>query len=259
MPGISYFDTHCHLQDQRYSGTIGDVLDRAQRAGVKGFLCCGTCGGREWQTVAHLAESWPAVVPAFGLHPWFVSDRTPDWLDILEKRLVENPASCCGEIGIDHACEESTFETQESVFVEQLKLAATLGRPVSVHCRRAFGRLLELVKGIGGIRNGGVIHSYSGPPDLIRPLIELGFSISFSGSLTFPGSKRARAAAAVVPGERLLVETDSPDIKPYLCEMELNEPSNVVRVAQALAEIREISVEEVAAATWENASRLFLK
>jgi TatD DNase family protein len=143
--------------------------------------------------------------------------------------------------------------------VVQLALAARLGRPVSVHCRRAFGRLVELVRRAGRQSGGGVIHSYSGPPELVKPLVELGFSISFSGSLTFPNSKRAHAAAAVVPGDRLLIETDSPDIKPYLCKTELNEPANVVAVAEALSKIRGVSVEEISAMTWDNASRLFLK
>jgi TatD DNase family protein len=91
----------------------------------------------------------------------------------------------------------------------------------------------------------------------VKQLVEQGLSISFSGSLTFPKSKRAHAAAAVVPDDRLLIETDSPDIKPYLCATELNEPENVVRVAEALAAIRGVSIEEIAAMTWNNAARLF--
>jgi len=258
MPELSFFDSHCHLQDERYGGRLLGVLDRAHQAGVQGFLCCGTCEN-DWNAVSELAKTYPAVVPSFGLHPWFAEGRSPDWLDILEKQCVVNPLSCCGEIGIDHGCKEQTFADQESVFVVQLALAARLGRPVSVHCRRAFGRLVELVRRAGRQSGGGVIHSYSGPPELVKPLVELGFSISFSGSLTFPNSKRAHAAAAVVPGDRLLIETDSPDIKPYLCKTELNEPANVVAVAEALSKIRGVSVEEISAMTWDNASRLFLK
>jgi TatD DNase family protein len=256
MPELSFFDSHCHLQDERYGGAVHDAIARARLAGVRAFLCCGT-EEKDWSPVAALAKADAAVVPSFGLHPWFIAGRSARWLDILEKYLVENPRSACGEIGIDHACDPSTFAGQESVFIDQLKLSHRLGKPVTLHCRRAFGRLLELLKRHGGCPCGGIVHSYSGPPDLILPLTGLGLSISFSGSVTFPNSKRARAAAAVVPGGRLLIETDSPDIKPYRCPTELNEPANVVMVASTLAGIRGVPVEEISAATWENASRLF--
>jgi TatD DNase family protein len=258
MQELSLFDAHCHLQDERFAGGIKDVLERGRNAGVKAMSCCGTCE-RDWQAVAELAETHPSIIPSFGLHPWFVMDRSPQWLDILEKYLVENQRSCCGEIGIDHACEEETFSVQESVFIEQLKLAARLGRPVTVHCRKAFGRLLELLKRAGGVFQGGLVHSYSGPPDLVKPLIESGLSISFSGSLTFPNSRRAHASAAVVSHDRLLIETDSPDIRPYQCASVLNEPANIISVAGTLSRILGVSIEEVAALTWNNSRGIFLK
>jgi TatD DNase family protein len=258
MQELSFFDSHCHLQDKRYSGRINDVLARSRHAGVKALSCCGTVE-TDWQAVAELAKADSSVIPSFGLHPWFVTGRSPQWLDILEKYLVETPLSCCGEIGIDHACDPSTFAAQESVFIDQLTLAARLGRPVTLHCRKAFGRLLELLGLHGKVHQGGLVHSYSGPPDLVKPIVESGLSISFSGSLTFPNSKRAHASAVVVPHDRLLVETDSPDIRPYQCTTELNEPANVVRVAEALSKIRNSTVEEVAELTWNNASRIFLK
>ena len=257
MPELSFFDAHCHLQDERYESGIGDVLDRGRTAGVKAMSCCGTCE-KDWQAVAELAKVHASVIPSFGLHPWFVKDRSPQWLDILENYLVQNPASCCGEIGIDHACDPSTFVAQEEVFVEQLSLAARLGRPVTMHCRKAFGRLLELLKERGGVRQGGLVHSYSGPPDLVKPLVESGLSISFSGSLTFPNSKRAHASAAVVLHDRLLIETDSPDIKPYQCETDINEPANIVSVAESLSRIVGLSVGDVAALTWDNSCGIFL-
>jgi TatD DNase family protein len=256
MPENSYFDSHCHLQDERYKNSVSGVLARAKIAGVKALSCCGT-SEVDWQTVADLARAEEGVIPSFGLHPWFVTDRSPQWLDILEKNLIENPLSCCGEIGIDHACDPATFPSQETAFIDQLKLAARLGRPVTVHCRKAFGRLLELLRLHGGVPQGGLIHSYSGPSDCVKPLVKSGLSISFSGSLTFSNSKRAHVSAAVVPHDRLLMETDSPDIKPYHCATELNEPANIVLVADALARIRGVAIEEISAVTWENAARIF--
>jgi TatD DNase family protein len=258
MPELSFFDAHCHLQDERYATSIAHVLERGRFAGVKAVSCCGT-SENDWLAVAELAAKFhPSVIPSFGLHPWFVTDRSARWLDILEKHLVENPLSGCGEIGIDHACDPSTFAVQESVFVDQLKLAARLCRPVTLHCRKAFGRLLELLEREGGVHQGGLVHSYSGPPDLVKPLVEFGLSISFSGSVTFPKSKRAHASAAVVPHDRLCMETDSPDIRPYRCVTELNEPANIVSVAEALSRILGgWPVGDVAALTWENSCRTF--
>jgi TatD DNase family protein len=258
MQELSFFDSHCHLQDKRYKGAVDGVLERGRNAGVRALSCCGT-NENDWQAVAELAKTCTSVVPSFGLHPWFVADRSGQWLDILEKFLVENPMSCCGEIGMDHACDPSTFGAQESVFMDQLSLAARLGRPVTLHCRKAFGRLLELLDRKGGVGQGGLVHSYSGPPDLVGQLEQFGLSISFSGSLTFPNSKRAQASAAIVSQDRLLVETDSPDIRPYLCAAELNEPSNILAVAGALSRTVGVSVADVAALTWENSSRIFLK
>jgi TatD DNase family protein len=167
------------------------------------------------------------------------------------------PLAGVGEIGLDHALDESTFADQELVFCKQLAIAAEYKRPVSIHCRRAFGRLVELLRLNKGVFLGGIVHSYSGPAELVRDIEAFGLSISFSGSVTFPKNKRARRAVAAVSPDHLCIETDSPDLKPYQCAAELNEPANIVLVAETVAELLGKTVAEVAAQTFRNASRIF--
>ena len=254
--GISFFDAHCHLQDDRLRADREAVFSRAANTGVKKMSCCGT-SEKDWEQVRELASGHESVHPSFGLHPWYAAGRSEQWADALVSRLKEMPLACVGEIGLDHALDESTFADQELVFCKQLALAAEYKRPVTIHCRRAFGRLVELLRLNGGVFRGGIVHSYSGPAELVRDFEGFGLSISFSGSVTFPKNKRARRAVAAVSPDRLCIETDSPDLKPYQCAAELNEPANVVLVAQTVAELLGISKEEVAARTWQNANRIF--
>jgi len=253
-----FFDAHCHLQDERLLPDITDVLARAKAAGVAAMSCCGSSES-DWQDVKLLAAAREEIFPSFGLHPWYVAQRTKTWDTALASSLEELPSAGVGEIGLDHALDKSTFEDQEKVFTRQLALAAEYGRPVTIHCRRAIGRLTELLKQCGGVPGGGIVHSYSGPVELVKTLEDFGLCISFSGSATFPNSKRARAALAAVSSDRLCIETDSPDIVPFGWKASVNEPATIGTVAKVAAELRGVSVGEIAKLTYANASKVFVK
>lgn len=251
---MQLFDAHCHLQDERLSGRLGEVLNRAQQAGVRRMLCCG-CHERNWDAVLALAQAHPEIVPSFGIHPWYLEGRTDRWIETLERFLV-GQSSGVGEIGLDHAVNPRADEEQEDVFVAQLRLARWLKRPVSIHCRKAWQRLQEILRAEGGVGWGGLIHSYSGSAELVKPLEEMGLYISFSGAITRPENKRGqRALAAVSPG-RLLIETDSPDLPPAGAAGVVNEPANLVFVAAAVADILRRTPDWVAEQTFANAVRL---
>lgn len=249
------FDAHCHLQDERLAGRLPDVLNRAEHAGVRRMLCCG-CHERNWETVLALAQAHPEIVPSFGIHPWYMDGRTDGWYGTLERFLAHQPSGV-GEIGLDHAVTPRADEEQESVFIAQLRLARRLNRPVSLHCRKAWGRLLEILRAEGGVGCGGLIHSYSGSVELVKPLEEMGLYISFSGAITRPANKRGHQALAAVSPERLLIETDSPDLPPIGAVAMVNEPANLVLVAVGVANILGRSPEWVAEQTFANANRLF--
>ena len=251
------FDSHCHLQNERCIGTIDVIMDRAGSAGVRHVLCCGTAE-QDWESVRLLAMNHRGIIPAFGLHPWFVKERSLSWLEKLEKLLLAVPSATVGEIGLDHALDERIDDDQGVVFVAQLKLARRLSRPVSIHCRKAWGDLLDILTAQCGLPHGGAIHSFSGPADLIPRLVKLNASFSFSGSITFDRNRRGRASALAVPEERLLIETDAPDIPPRGIGDGANEPANCAMVAQTLAELRGCSIEEIGEVTSGNAIKLFV-
>lgn len=249
------FDAHCHLQDERLVGRLDEVFSRANQAGVRHMLCCG-CDECNWDAVLAIARSHSEIVPAFGVHPCYTQGRTDGWLTTLERLLSDHPAGV-GEIGLDHTVNPRADREQEDVFIAQLQLARRLQRPVSLHCRKAWERLLEILRAEGGCAWGGLIHSYSGSAELVKPLEELGLFVSFSGAVTRPGNKRGqRALAAVSPG-RLLIETDSPDLPPFGAVGVVNEPANLTFVAAGVADILQQKPDWVAEQTFNNASRLF--
>jgi TatD DNase family protein len=252
------FDTHCHLQDGRISKRLGDIVGNANRAGVLRMLCCGSRDG-DWEDVARVGAIYGpcGVACAYGVHPWHVDKCGGGWEAALEGRLISDPSAAVGEIGLDHAKSPRNDARQSEAFIRQLEIAEKYERPVSMHCRRAWGELLRILRGRGGLKSGGAIHSYSGSPELVGELIGLGCYISFSGSILTPGSKRAAASLCKVSLDRLLIETDSPDIMPSGASGDFNEPANLVLVADRVAEILGESSENIAALTYKNGCRLF--
>ncbi len=262
---MQLFDAHCHLQDDRLFPHLDAAMERAQEAGVTGLMCCGS-GEADWPLLPEIARRFPGVRLSFGLHPWYIGERSESWLDTLKTLLTSTPSSV-GEIGLDHALDKTTFSDQEAVFLAQIHLANELERPVSIHCRRAWGRLMELLDGKGWPAAGFVLHSYSGSADLIQPLARRGAFFSFSGAITFEQNRKGREAAALVPLDRLLIETDAPDLPPSLpsgAELlhdasgkAINEPAHLTRILSTVAELRGTDSESIAAITTENAMSLW--
>jgi len=256
---MQLFDAHCHLQDEKLAGDLAGVLARAAAAGVAGAMCCGSSES-DWPTMLTVAEQFPCVQLSFGLHPWYVGARQTGWLDRLRGLLAAQPRAGVGEIGLDHALEGADLAAQEAVFLEQFALSIELRRPASLHCRRAFGRLLELLPRFPAHPAGFVIHSFSGAAELIAPLARQGAYFSFSGSITRSGNRRGHAALCAVPPDRLLIETDAPDLPPVIdgrVPEGPNEPANLIHVLRAAAALRGVPEAALAAQTWRNALRLF--
>lgn len=251
-------DTHCHLQDDKLATSIQAVLDRAAAVNVHMFVCCGSAES-DWAAVSALASK-PGVIPAYGIHPWYIHERSAAWRESLVAALRAHPGAPVGEIGLDHAIAERNDSDQLAVFSEQLRIAAELGRPACIHCRKAWGALLPALKETTPPA-GFVIHSYSGSVDMIAPLSKLGAFFSFSGTVTWHRNRRAHEAAVAVPADRLLIETDAPDLPPApedgAAQVAVNEPANLPRVLRAIAKLRGATEETIAALTWNNAVRLF--
>ncbi len=243
------------MQDERIRGDLGSLVSRAREKGVHRLVCCGSKEG-DWEAVAALKEQYPdEIIPSFGLHPWYIKDRSAEWLENLDRFLKRMPSGI-GEIGLDHGLKGFDAEDQREVFLAQLALARSLRRPVSIHCRRAWDVLLDVLEDFGPLDAGGLIHSYSGSAEMIPSLQAYGLYFSFSCSITRSGNTRARRALKAVPKDRLLIETDSPDIPPT-GSTALNEPSHLLLVARIVSETLGATLDDVAALTTANAAALF--
>lgn len=228
-------------------------MERAAAAGVERIVCCGT-NSRDWKKVFQTSEKYPQIYPMIGIHPWFVSGHWKKSFQTLEKMVREFPSLGIGETGLDFQKRFTNRADQEASFAVHLDLARELERPVTVHCVKAWGRLIEILREHPVPKI--ILHAFGGAPELIPELTELNCWFSFCGSVTNLKAKRVRASAAAVPDDRLLIETDAPDFPPAAVDGP-NEPANLIHTARAVADFRGISLEELAELTVFNGLKLF--
>lgn len=265
---MNFYDAHNHLQDERFAGRQTELAAAAQRAGVARMVVNGS-GEADWPHVAALAKQFPKlIVPSFGYHPWYVGERSTDWLNQLARFLDETPGSVVGEIGLDRWKPGLAYDGQEEAFTAQLQLAAARNLPASLHCLQAWGRLHDLLRAGPRPPRGFVLHSYGGPAEMVVPLARLGAYFSFPGYFLHERKTRQRETFKQVPQDRLLVETDAPDqllpdtlnLFPLTDEAigkPLNHPANLGAIYRGLAAALNEPVELLAARVEENFLRLF--
>lgn len=262
---MKFYDAHNHLQDDRFAGRQRDLLTACEKADVARMVVNGACE-EDWPQVLQLARENKIVLPSFGYHPWYVYQRTPDWQKNLE-RFLDSVPSAVGEIGIDRWKPGLDYVGQEEVFLAQLQIAAERNLPASIHCLRAWGRLLELLQNNPRPARGLVLHSFGGPAEMVPALAKLGACFSFPGYFLNERKLKQREAFKAVPADRLLIETDAPD--QHLPDGKnrfpligadgkpLNHPTNLVAVYSGLAEFLGEKVESLAARVEENFQRVF--
>ena len=249
-PGL--IDTHCHLDLEPLVTHLPRVLAAAHQAGVRRFVVPGVHPGG-WKRIKLLAEEHHEIVPAAGIHPMHAALADDDVLTTLAGAAGESAA--IGEIGLDPAYTVS-LKTQEAAFRQQLRLAVSLGLPVLVHCRRAFQLTLQLLREEKAGCVGGIMHAFSGSPEMAREFIRLGFAISLSGTLTWQNAVRPLRLAREIPLEHLVLETDAPDMPPQSHRGETNQPAWLIETLVALAAAKQVTPETVATATHENSVRV---
>ncbi|MBX3228620.1 MAG: TatD family hydrolase [Labilithrix sp.] len=255
------FDSHAHLQDARVDDAAG-VWARAQGAGVRRVLLAGV-DSVDWERQAAL-EHLPGVARSVGIHPQVVATLAPKEREAEVDRLAaalarrSSAVVALGEIGMDGVGERrESYDAQADLFATQLRLAQQHDLPVLLHVLRAHEEALKVLAAVGVPAAGGVVHSYSGSPELVPRYLELGLHLSFSGSITWHEGGRAARAVKACPPERLLVETDAPDQTPRARRPAPNEPAFLADVVRAVASIRGEPEREIAARTHDNACRLF--
>lgn len=252
------FDSHNHLQ--RFADPtriIGEMRD----AGIAGCVVNGT-SEEDWVAVSRLAEAFPDFVrPAFGLHPWYAHQRTDRWLETLEHYLDRFPAASIGECGLDGWVAGPSLEIQREVFLPQLALARERKLPITIHALKAWEPLFEAFDAETPPERF-LLHSFGGSAELIKRLVPLGAWFSCSGYFLHSRKAKVLEAFKTVPPDRLLLETDAPDMMPPLEFVEheldgMNHPANLKRIAEGLAERFKIDASGLAKVTAENHRRLF--
>jgi len=262
---MKFYDAHNHLQDERFAGHQSELLTACEKSGIARMVVNGACEA-DWPQVLQLAREHKMVLPSFGYHPWYLPERTPDWLANLNRFLDEVP-SAIGEIGLDRWKPDLPYTGQEEVFLAQLQIAAERNLPVSIHCLQAWGRVLELLQSHPRPPRGFVLHSFGGPAEMIPAFAKLGAHFSFPGYFLHGRKLKQRETFKQVPPERLLIETDAPDQHlpadinrfPLVGSdgKPLNHPANLVAVYAGLAEFLGEKTESLAARVETNFQKVF--
>ena len=252
---MRFFDTHCHLDDAKFDEDREEAYRRMIDAEVKRCVCVGSDIASSRRCMA-LAASHPGVYAAAGVHPHEAKDAPPDYLDTIRDMLSQPRVQALGEIGLDYYYDLSPRDVQLRVMAEQVELAVELGKPVIFHIRDAHRDMVDFFRSRRKLPEG-IIHCFSGSPEIAREYVKMGFYISFAGPVTFKKAPHLQAAAREVPLDRLLVETDSPYLAPEPVRGRRNEPANVAYTLRKLAELRDIPEEDMAEITWNNACVLY--
>jgi TatD DNase family protein len=252
-------DTHAHLDDDQFASDLTAVLERARAANVSTIVAVGTTLETSRRAV-QLAREHAIVRAAVGIHPNYAAQATADDWSQIERLASEPEVVAIGETGLDRFRNDTPFDLQRNYFERHLGLSRQRQLPVIIHCRDADADVLpclELAAGAGPVI--GVMHSFTGQAATAARCLELGLYISFAGQLTYTNRKfdTLREVARIVPSDRLLVETDSPYLAPEPHRGQRNEPAHVQLTASRLAEIRGVSLDELANLTASNARTLF--
>lgn len=253
---VELIDTHCHLDMEAYHADLDQVLLSAESHGVRRVITIGIDDSSSRQAL-RLADRYTNVFATIGVHPHDAQQATPDVLAELADLASHPSVVGYGEIGLDYAKQYAPRDVQRKVFAEQLHLAKELNLPVVIHDRDAHDDVLGLLRDSGPFPKGGVMHCFSGDIRLARTMIELGFFISIPGIVTFANARALHEVARTIDLAFLLLETDGPFLAPVPFRGKRNEPKLLLYTAQMVAQLRQISLAEVAEMTTANAIRLF--
>jgi TatD DNase family protein len=255
---VDLIDTHCHLDAHAFAHDLDAVLNRAATAGVTRVIV-PALDMENVHTVLGLTEEYEDVYAAVGVHPNSAMNWRDEWIDDLRTLAMQPQVVAIGEIGLDYYWDRTPIETQHHALSRQLALAAELALPVILHNRDSSTDLLALLaeSPLPGTGRLGVFHSFSGDWATAEAALNMGFYLGFTGPLTYKNADELRAIASRTPLDRILVETDAPFLSPHPHRGQRNEPAHVRLVAERLAELRGLSLPDLAAITTANAERLF--
>lgn len=277
---MNFYDAHNHLEDAELVPHYERVFADLASAGVKRVVANGS-SELDWDNVTALAAAHAVVLPSYGLHPWDAGNRTSGWEKRLLAQLDANPRAVIGEIGLDRwihraapddprllGLRRAPIEEQTEVFLWQFGIAAERNLPAAIHCVDAFGLLHDSLRAAKHASRGFLLHSYGGPAEMVAAFAKLGAYFSFNANFLDARRSRMREVYAIVPADRLLVETDAPSIRPPVALEKftlpptpdgryVNHPANIVATYAALADLRGVTPAVLGSQVEKNFLRLF--
>ena len=254
MSAPPLIDTHCHLDFEAFDADRSSVLQNCRDQHVTDLIVPAVSAAT-WQRTIAVCNEQQSMHLALGLHPVFIDQHQPHHLTELDEAIDENTPIAVGEIGLDFCLKELDREKQILYFTKQLIIAKQHQLPVIIHNRKAHDEAIRLLAEFSV--KGGIIHAFNGSIQQADKYIEMGFLLGFGGMLTYKRSSKLRGLAKHIPLEKIVLETDAPDMTVAQHKGQRNSPEYLPYVAQAMAEVKQIPVDEVAEVTTQNARRLF--
>ena len=250
-------DSHCHINDDLYKNNPAEYVKEAKKAGVFQFLVVGF-DEKSSELALDIANKNKPCYAAVGIHPSDTKNAKPDDLEKIKELAKSEKAIAIGEIGLDYYWdkEETVRLQQKEFFKEQIKIANELDLPISIHCRDALEDCLQILKE-NPVKRGGIMHCYAGSLEMSREFIKLGFLLGFGGTVTFKNSIRPKEVAKNVPSNSYVLETDAPYLTPHPFRGKENHSKYLYLVRDQIAELRNISPEQVEKETTNNFKRVF--
>jgi len=248
------FDTHAHLNDPAFDCDRETVMEGLAEKGI-GFVMNAGCSLESSRDIVNMAQRYDWLYASVGSHPDSANEVNEEVIEAYRQLCRNEKVKAIGEIGLDYYYEDIPREIQKQAFRMQMALAKELDMPVIIHEREAHDDGMRIIKEFPGVT--GVFHCYSGSAEMARQLVNMGWYIGFTGVLTFKNARKAVETAASIPLDRIVLETDCPFMAPEPYRGKRNDPGYLPKMAEKLAEIRGITVEEAARITTENAKRLY--
>ena len=247
------FDTHAHYNDKAFNEDRTKLLDSFTESGILGVINCGTDIEESKNSIA-LSKEYDFMYCAVGFHPEEISKATENYIDEIKKLASHKKCVAIGEIGLDYYWVKDNKEDQKRIFTEQVILANELNLPVIIHSRDAHNDTLEILK---KYKPNGVLHCFSGSVEVMKEVLKLGMYIGLGGAVTFKNARVPLEVAKELPLERLLLETDCPYMSPVPMRGKRNQSTYISFVAEKIAEVKNLTKEEVLATANNNAFKLF--
>ncbi len=251
-----FIDTHAHLYDEKIE-SVEEFIFNAKEFSVEKIGCCGANIQNSKKSV-EIAENFDEVFAIVGVHPDDTDSFDEQSEEILSSLAKSKSVKAIGEIGLDYYHNKNNKERQKEVFEKQIILAEKLGLPIVLHCREATGDMIEILKKHKTkIQNKTVLHCFNKNKEIAKILLEMGVCFSVGGCLTFPNTEKLKEAISIIPLEKIMLETDAPYMSPVPFRGRVNNSKNVKIVAEEIAKIKGLSVEEVEKTTTKNAIKFF--